>query len=175
MNKFERKKPAAAFYKWQANINAPRAAGGGRDFFILKTAVQKLKNSRRAAILLTLWAVAAFPLLCQFFVEWVRLQSMRRALVYFAGHLGAALLGTAFLAGLHLSVHAAHPSPLGRRGPGGRAVVHRRLRQFLQAHLPRRPGAAQGFGHRPATRQRWQPSCPSRPPFRWGCSSSSFP
>lgn len=77
----------------------PRAAGGGRDFFILKTAVQKLKNSRRAAILLTLWAVAAFPLLCQFFVEWVRLQSMRRALVYFASHLGAALLGTAFLAG----------------------------------------------------------------------------
>lgn len=66
----------------------------------MKTAVQKLKNSRRAALLLTLWAVAVFPLMCQFFVEWVRLQSVGRAVAYFAGHLGAALLGTVFLAAL---------------------------------------------------------------------------
>ena len=36
MNKFERKKPAAAFYKWQANINAPGPPGVEGTFLSCK-------------------------------------------------------------------------------------------------------------------------------------------
>lgn len=64
---------------------------------------QKLNRSLGAALLLLFWAGSVFPLSCQFFVEWVRLQSLPGAVWYFAGHLPAALLGTAFLAGVGLA------------------------------------------------------------------------
>lgn len=70
----------------------------------VKTAVQKLQNSKMATWLLTVWAVGLYPLLCQFFAEWVRLQKAGLALRYFLGHLPAAALGTVFLAGVVLTL-----------------------------------------------------------------------
>ena len=87
----------------QAKAQTEGPALPGEDACV-KTAVQKLQNSKMAAWLLTVWAVGLYPLLCQFFAEWVRLQKAGAALRYFVVRLPAAALGTVFLAGVVLTL-----------------------------------------------------------------------
>ena len=73
----------------------------------MKRAIGKLKSSALLRRVLLVWSLSLFLLLCQFFVEWVRLQNLRTAAVYFACHLPAALLATVFLALLSAGFAAA--------------------------------------------------------------------
>ena len=62
----------------------------------------KGEKRRRIALLLLVWSATLFPFTCQFFVEWVRLQNLKSAILYLPSHLPALLLGTLFVGGLSL-------------------------------------------------------------------------
>ncbi|MEG1931814.1 MAG: hypothetical protein RR075_01765, partial [Pygmaiobacter sp.] len=64
----------------------------------MKQIYRKINQSEPAGMLLSVWGIAGFPLICQFFAEWVRIGNRHETMRWFAVHLAPLLLGTIFLA-----------------------------------------------------------------------------
>lgn len=63
----------------------------------MKQISDKIQNSRPVSIILTIWALCGFPLLCQLFTEWVRIGEWHETVHAFVRQLPLALLGTVVL------------------------------------------------------------------------------